>query len=72
MLVGFMDALSWDKDMVFVCGEGWVADEGREVEWCGLVDFASGDFVRVQCVCLLADNVWLGFESLTYVKVLRP
>ena len=50
MLVGFMDALSWDEDMEFVCGERWVADEGREVEWCGLVGFASGDFVRVQSV----------------------
>ena len=72
MCVGFMDALPWDEDMVFVCGEGWVADEGGEVKWCGLVGFASGDFERVQCVCLLADKVWLGFESLTYVKVLRP
>ena len=45
-----MDALPWDEDMEFMCGEGWVADEGREVEWCGLVGFASGDFVRVQCV----------------------
>ena len=67
-----MDALPWDEDMELVCGERWVADEGREVEWCGLIGFASGDFVRVQCVCLLADGVWLGFESLTYVKVLRP
>ena len=72
MLVGFMDALPWDEDMEFMCGERWVADEGREVKWCGLVGFASGDFVRVQCVLLLADEVWLGFESLTYVKVLRP
>ena len=51
MLVGFMDALPWDEDMEFMCGERWVADEGGEVKWCGLVGFASGDFVRVQCVC---------------------
>ena len=51
MLVGFMDALSWGEDIVLVCSEGWVADEGREVKWLWLVGFASGDFVRVQCVC---------------------
>ena len=67
-----MDALPWGEDMELVCSERWVADEGGEVEWCRLVGFASGDFVRVQCVCLLTDEVWLGFESLTYVRVLRP
>ena len=51
MFVGFMDALPWDENMVFVCGERWVTDEGREVEWCRLVGFVSGDFVRDQCVC---------------------
>ena len=51
MLIGFMDALPWDEDMEFMCGERWVADEGGKVEWCGLIGFASGDFVRVQCVC---------------------
>ena len=66
-----MDALPWDEDMVLVCGEGWVADEGGEVEWRGLVGFASSDFVRVQCVCYLPTMCgWV--LSLTYVKVLRP
>ena len=58
-----MDALPWDEDMEFVCGKRWVADEGRKVEWCGLIDFASVDFVGVQCVLLLADEVWLGLKA---------
>ena len=58
-----MDALPWGEDMELVCGERWVADEGGEVEWCGLIGFASGDFVRVQCVLLLADEVWLGLKA---------
>ena len=72
MLVGFMDALPWDEDMEFMCGERWVADEGREVEWCGLIGFASGDFVRIQCVCYSPTRCGWVFESLTYVKVLWP
>ena len=32
VLVSFMDALPWCEDMEFMCGEGWVADEGGEVE----------------------------------------
>ena len=72
MCVGFMDALPWNEDMVLVCGERWVADESGEVKWCGLVGFASGDFVRVQCVCYSPTMCGFGFESLTYVKVLRP
>ena len=39
MFVGFVDALPWDEDMILVCGERWVADEGGEVELlrsCGL------------------------------------
>ena len=63
MFVGFMDALPWGEDMKFVCSEGWVADEGREVKWCGLIGFVSGDFVRVQCVLLLADEVWLVLKA---------
>ena len=72
MLIGFMDALPWDEDMEFMCGERWVADKGRKVEWCGLIGFASGDFVRVQYVCYSPTRCGWVFESLTYVKVLRP
>ena len=46
-----MDALPWGEDMEAMCGEGWITDESREVKWLWLVGFASGDFVRVQCVC---------------------